>query len=308
MGARHNKWGRFMQKRLACWLLLLLSGIIYGSSFSLIKIATGEGAHPFGLTFWFALIAAVLLGAVQILRGRFLQLRLLSPHTFIFCASWSLLGTIVPNILFFTSAREIPAGVISMCIAMIPILTFVGAVLLRHDKLSPIRILGILLGAAAVLMIILPKTSLPEPEDTIWVLLTFIAAACYAVEHLYFASKAPSGVAIDLLLFLMFSMAAIILLPITLITGHFILPNWPIGSTELAVAAVSLITVTDYFFFAILIAWAGAVFTSQAAYIVTLSGVLWGMLIFGESHSIWIWAAIICLIMGASLVRPHADS
>ncbi|MEM7750041.1 MAG: EamA/RhaT family transporter, partial [Pseudomonadota bacterium] len=50
---------------------------------------------------------------------------------------------------------------------------------------------------------------------------------------------------------------------------------------------------------------AGPVFASQTAYVVTLSGVGWGMLIFGESHSKWVIAATACMMVGLALVRPR---
>jgi len=49
----------------------------------------------------------------------------------------------------------------------------------------------------------------------------------------------------------------------------------------------------------------GAVFASQVAYIVTLSGVLLGILILGESHSSLIWIALGCMILGLILVQPR---
>jgi len=36
----------------------------------------------------------------------------------------------------------------------------------------------------------------------------------------------------------------------------------------------------------------GAVFATQCAYIVTLSGVFWGIVIFAEEHSIRVWSSV----------------
>lgn len=103
----------------------------------------------------------------------------------------------------------------------------------------------------------------------------------------------------------MFSSASVLLFPVILLTGTFFLPHWPLGTTEWAITAVAAVTLLDYFFITLLIIWAGPVFTSQAAYIVTLAGVVWGVVIFHDSHSLWIWGAICSLMIGLTFVRPR---
>lgn len=274
----------------------------------MIKVAVADGAHPLGLTFWFAALSAVMTGGAAALRGRFKQL---NRGMIRFCLLWSLLGTVIPGVLFFYAAREIPAGIIALAIAMVPILTYLGALATRQDEATLGRIAGILLGAIAGAILILPEATLPKPEDSFWVLMTFLAAFCFAIEHLYFASRAPKDAPLDLMLCVMFSGAALVLLPMIWVsglwaTGSFVVPSWPPTATDLVVLGVAAVTTADYFFFALLIAWAGPVFTSQAAYIVTLSGVLWGIVLFGENHSLGIWAALALLMIGIFLVRPRS--
>lgn len=286
-----------------CWAILLASGIIYGSSFSFMKIAVSTGGSPIGMVFWFAILATAVLAIELMITGKFrsLDVRLLA-----FCVPWGILSVVLPNFLFFHAAQQIPASMIAMGIALVPMLTLTGAILLRRERITRRRSLGIGLGAIGVMMVLLPKTSLPEPGDAFFVLLAFAGAACYAAEHLYIEARAPADVGIDRLLFLMFSSVSILLLPLVLATGTFFVPDWPLGIPEGAMIAVAVITLLDYFFITLLILWAGPVFTSQAAYIVTLAGVLWGTVIFHETHSSWIWAAICALMMGLMLVRPRA--
>jgi drug/metabolite transporter (DMT)-like permease len=44
------------------------------------------------------------------------------------------------------------------------------------------------------------------------------------------------------------------------------------------------------------------------AYVVTLSGIVWGIAIFGEQHSLWIWAALAAMMAALILVTPRARS
>ena len=257
-----------------------------------------------GLVFWFVFIAAVLLALFLLLSRRLgrLALNLLG-----FCVSWAILSVILPNIFFFHAASELPAGLIAVSIALVPILTLCGALVLGREAPTLRRAAGICLGAAGAMLILLPRTSLPDTGDAFFVLLTFAGAACYAAEHLFIETRIPKHVPIDVLLFVMFSIATLILFPVTIMTGSFYMPAWPPAATEAAILAASMVTLVDYFLITLLIIWAGPVFTSQAAYIVTLAGVTWGIALFNESHSLWIYLAIGFLLAGISLVRPLND-
>ena len=68
---------------------------------------------------------------------------------------------------------------------------------------------------------------------------------------------------------------------------------------------MAVLTAVAYTCFLHVIQSAGPVFASQTAYLITLAGVLWGMAIFGERHSPWIWAALALMLAGLSLVRPR---
>ena len=53
-----------------------------------------------------------------------------------------------------------------------------------------------------------------------------------------------------------------------------------------------------------LITRSGAVFASQVGYIVTISGVIWGIIIFNETHSSLVFISLILVLMGLLLVNP----
>ncbi|MDE0474351.1 MAG: DMT family transporter [Gammaproteobacteria bacterium] len=285
-----------------CWIVLVLSGIVFGSSFSLFKLAAGSSRNPLGLAFWYSFLSAALISIPVLVRGHWSWLR---GRVIGFCLLWGLVSTTLPTVLFFSAARVLPAGVLALAIAFVPIATFAGAIMLKRDQASFRRCSGLGLGAMAALLVILPYARLPALEDVVWVLLPFGAVLCFAAEHLYYAIKAPDDAPVDGLLFVMFTCAALTLAPVLLLSSTFFLPNWPPAGGEYALLGVAAVTVLDYFLFAFLIARAGPVFTSQAAYFVTLAGIGWGMLLFGESHSVWIWSALVLALVGVFLVQPR---
>ncbi|MGH6892879.1 MAG: hypothetical protein ACREEP_11525 [Dongiaceae bacterium] len=66
--------------------------------------------------------------------------------------------------------------------------------------------------------------------------------------------------------------------------------------------AINAVAFTLYFY---LIESAGPVFTSQTANLVTLFGVIWGMIIFGEQRSVWIWLSLAAMMVALALVAPR---
>ena len=57
-----------------------------------------------------------------------------------------------------------------------------------------------------------------------------------------------------------------------------------------------------------LIRRAGAVFSSQLSFLISLSGVMWGMLLLGERHSLWVWGALVLIFTGVWLVTRRPDA
>ena len=285
-----------------CWSVLVLSGIVFGSSFSLFKLAAGSGRSPLGLAFWYSFVSAALISIPVLIRGHWTWLR---GRVVLFCLLWGLVSTTAPCVLFFSAARVLPAGILALAIAFVPIATFAGAIMLKRDRASFRRCSGLGLGAVAALLVIVPKASLPDLDDALWVLLPFGAVLCYAAEHLYYAIEAPDDAPVDGLLFVMFTCAALTLAPVLLLSSTFFLPSWPPASEGYALFGVAAVTVLDYFLFAFLIARAGPVFTSQAAYFVTLAGIGWGMLLFAERHSVHVWLALVIALVGVFLVQPR---
>ena len=67
---------------------------------------------------------------------------------------------------------------------------------------------------------------------------------------------------------------------------------------------MAIINATAYALFVICIEKSGPLFASQVGYIVTLAGVFWGIVIFNESHSIWVWVSLVTMLIGLMLVSP----
>ncbi len=68
-------------------------------------------------------------------------------------------------------------------------------------------------------------------------------------------------------------------------------------------AFFALTTAVAFLIFYAIIAMAGAVYLGQVGYLVTLFGVLWGIIFFGEEPSAWLWLAALLVAIGVALVN-----
>ena len=282
--------------------VLILLGVGWGSTQALGKMAVSSGYQHFGLIFWQATIGVVVLGALNLVRrGHFSLSRAGLRFAFIIAC----IGTLIPNSTFYISVVHLPSGVMSILISTIPMLSLPMALALGMDRLHPLRLLGLLCGFVGVALIALPQTSLPTPEMAAWLPLAMVGPVFYAMEGNYVAKWGMGGLDAVQAMFWASLLAALLALPLALGMGQWIDPRPPYGQPELALMASSAIHALMYAAYVWLAAKAGAVFATQTSYVVTLSGVLWAILLLDEQFSAWVWAAMAVMLVGLFLVQPH---
>lgn len=279
---------------------LLLLGTMWGGSFSLAKVATTAGVHPFGLLLWQSAGAAVILLAFCAFRRRLRAIRIAQIGYYTGCG---LLGIVAPSTAIYWAAAHVPAGVLAMLVTSVPMLTYALALATRLEVFQGRRVAGITLGFVAVLLIVGPRSSLPEPEMVGWVLIGLIAPFCYAGSNIFIARFRPVASDSTALAAGMLICAAVLATLLATATGTAYMVGPPWDAADMAVLGLSMITGVAHIFLFELIRIAGPVFFSQVGYIVTVAGVLWGMLLFGERHSPWIWLALALMFAGVALVN-----
>jgi drug/metabolite transporter (DMT)-like permease len=93
-------------------------------------------------------------------------------------------------------------------------------------------------------------------------------------------------------------------LVLALASGQFIDPRGPWGVPDY-VFVISSIVYTSYIW---LVGRAGPVFTIQVAYLVTLFGMIWAVVLLRETYTPLIWLALISMLFGIFLVQPRPSS
>ena len=288
--------------RLKAWTLLLFVGLLWGATFSLAKIAADGGGHPLGINYWQSLIGAFFLIVLSLISRKKLPMK---RDNILFYITCGLLGSVIPGVLFFYAASRVSPGVLSITVATVPLLTFAAATFIGLEKLKLGRVLGVMFGIISIVLLVGPEESLPDPSAVPWIFASLLAAVCYATENLVVATRVPSGIGAVTIASGLFIAASAIMTPLVIVSGAFVPLLWPLGAVEWAIIGMATISVTAYSLFIFLIVHGGPVFASQTAYVVTFSGVLWGVMIFDEQHSVWIWASLAIMMAALALVSPR---
>jgi drug/metabolite transporter (DMT)-like permease len=283
-------------------LVLFFMGAGWGLTMPLAKVATSSGHQPYGLIFWQLVIVVVILAPVARMSGKPVPLRREHYRLFLIVA---LTGAVLPDVFFYLCASKLPAGILSILMSTAPLFSLPIALALGNDRFSWVRLTGLLFGMIGVILMIGPKTSLPDPAMTIYVFIMLLAPLLYAMEGNIVARWGTFGLDPFRTIVGASAAGAIITLPIAILSGQWINPLQGFGIPEGALALAAVIHGLVYASYVWLVGRAGSVFTSQAAYIVTAFGVVWSMLLLGERYSVFIWVALALMLGGIFLVRPR---
>ncbi len=285
--------------------VLVALGLSWGLTIPVTKIAVSTGYQPMGLIAWQTLLMSVILTGIMILRRTpfVISRPVLALYVVI-----ALSGTVVPNSFSYRAAAELPAGVMAIIIALVPMFSLPIALALRLERPDLARFAGLILGVVAVVMIVGPDASLPEGTQTIFVAIALIAPFCYGIEGNYLARFGTRGLDPLQVLWGASVVASIITVPAALATGTWIDLTVPWGLPEAAIPVIAAAHATAYVGYVWLVGRTGAVFAAQVAYVVTAAGVIWSMLLLGEVYSAWIWGAFALMLGGLMLVQPKGKS
>jgi len=293
-----------LSRNLFFYLALAAIGTAWGLTVPLGKIAVSTGHHPYGLIFWEMVLGIALLGTALTIRRALPRLHLKGAALAIFIA---LAGTVLPNYFSYTAAAQLPAGVMAIVIAIVPMFSMPIAIAMGLERPQARRLLGVLLGATAILLIVGPAASLPDPSKAVFVLIALIAPFCYGVEANILSWNGDEGLGPVGLLFWASVAGFCLVMPLTLATGNWIDLRQPWSAPEFALLGLATLHIGAYCGYIWLVGAAGSVFASQVAYLVTATGVLWSMGLMGEGYSGWIWGALVLMLAGITLVSPEHE-
>jgi drug/metabolite transporter (DMT)-like permease len=294
-----------MRPDLAAYAALAACGAAWGLTTPLIKTATLAGHGALGIALWHAVLNLVALGLWLGATGRLRGMPVDGPALRLY-AVFGLLGMALPSWASFTGTTHLPSGVMSIVIALVPIFALPLALVLGTEQFSALRLLGVLLGGAAVVLLAAPGGALPAPGLWVWVLVGALAPFFYAIEGAWVAGSRVAAGPLQVL-WGGSVVAVVTLIPLNIAFGGPLLPG-PVGPAEGLILLAGLLSLGAYAGYIGLLRRNGAVFGAQVGYMVTGSGVVWAMVLLGERYPPAVWLALALLFAGLALVQPRPSA
>ncbi|NKB20469.1 MAG: EamA family transporter [Alphaproteobacteria bacterium] len=283
--------------------LLLMIGGLWGFFFILIKNTVTNGIHPTAYVFWFCLGSGMVVLFIGLLRGS--RPPLSKRHLAYYFQAAALRFTFA-NIILYAAQGKLPVGVMAVIMAFTPIFTHLVSLVARIEKLAWLRLLGILLGFIGVLIIVIPKASLPDPALAIWVLIGFGTPLLHGLAYVFLSdsNRPPDIDSLQLAAGTLLA-AAVMALPISLAVGEFHILAPPFTNGELSMMLHFVLAGFNFYAVFELIRIAGPTYMSQSSFMSVVFGVFFGIVLLGEQHSLYIWVAIALILGGVALVNAR---
>lgn len=279
--------------------LLFFLGILWGSGYSIARFATTHDITPLGYAFWQSLGPAILTSLFCLFNRYSLPLHKSNVYYYLICG---LVGIAIPNSNMYISSAKLPASLLAILVNTVPLITYLFTLVLRQERFSLLRFLGIILGFLGILCLVIPKASLPSFAMIPWIFITLLTPICFASCAIYAAAQQKNRGNVVIQAAGMLTVSAILLLPIVLYTGNFYWPKPPFSATDWVILLEIVLSTIGYILFFQLLRLAGAVYYSLVGGIVMLAGIFWSWLIFGETLNIWTSVTTLLILAGIYLV------
>ena len=287
------------------YLMLLVMGAAWGLALSLAKLAGAAGGHPVGLALWQVCVSGSMLLVLSLILYGPPPVRWDVLRFALICGS---AGVAFPAVALFWATKHLPAGVVAIAFASMPLFTYMLAMAVSVERREGRRLVGVVVGLGAMALLVLPEGALPGAGLAPWVLLAILASVSMSIENTYAGGFRPANAASVQLSCVRQFGGVFFLMPIALGTGTAVSPFEPWGSVQWAATGTGLLSGMAYTLLLVVIRSSGPVFASQSSYLITLAGVAWGMLLFDERHSVSVWLALGLTMVGIALVKPRRPS
>jgi len=175
----------------------------------------------------------------------------------------------------------------AVVLGTMPVFTYAMAMALGIEQFAALRLAGILTGLSGMVLFVVPRANLPEPEMALWVIAGLGAPFLYSVANMVIAKLRPPGDESTALTAGMLGAANVLTAIVALSFGVFHVPGRPPSSAETVMICHMAISALGFLGLLELIRIAGPTFASQLTYILNLTGVVIGIASFDEQHSVW---------------------
>ncbi|MEN2752502.1 DMT family transporter [Psychrobacter sp. FBL11] len=170
-------------------ICLLAGGVLIGVSTNLAKYAGELNLAPLAFLFWSITGAAIILFIIALVRDELPPLNKRSFEYYLVAALVSVAGS---NLIFFSAVPQVGAGFVALIIALPPLLTYLGAIVLRIERFNALRAVGVVAALLGVGVLAARKFSTPD-ASVFWILLALCGPVLLAIGNLYRTLRWPNN-------------------------------------------------------------------------------------------------------------------
>ncbi len=275
-------------------LALLVLSALWGGSFLFMRIAAPV-LGPAVLIELRVLIAGVALLLYSLATKRALDLRRRWPHYLVI----GIINSAIPFTLIATSELRLTAGLAAMLNASSPLFAAVVAALWIKEALTRNKVIGLLLGLVGV-GVLVGWSPLPfSTTIALSIAASLAAAAFYGLAGVYTKVYARGANSVALATCSQLG-ASLFLLPLTIVAP---VQHSPTLAAVLAVATLALLcTALAYLIYFRLIEEIGPTRALTVTFLAPIFGVLWGVLLLGETLTFSTIAGFAIILAGTAFV------
>jgi len=293
-----------MSKKTACYLLLSLLSVIWGSSFILMKkgMFSEDGTTIFSSNQVGCL--RMLIASLIMLPISLSKIRRLSWKNFHLFFIVGMLGNFFPALLFTFAETGISSSLAGMLNSFTPIFTIVIGFIVFKTKLTSKQLIGTVIGTLGIIALVHSgkRASLTGGWEHICAVV--LATLMYAISLTTIKNKLKDFSSFDIT-----SLAFIIILPFSII-GFFLTNitdtfkfNTRASDGFFYIAILSIVgTVLAVLLFNKIIAFSSALFASSVTYFIPIVAVLIGFA-FGETLTFWQILSMFIVLSGVVIAN-----
>lgn len=268
-------------------LELALLAALWGGSFLFMRIAAPD-LGPIWLIELRVLLAGLVLLPVVIYQGLWGQLRTYWSQLLVV----GLLNSAVPFSLLAFSSLSLPAGMTAILNGTVPFFGVGVAFFWLGERLTPGRIVGLILGFVGVVALVGLRGGQPLPGMGMAIAAGLVAALLYAIAAPYIRLHLRGVPSLVIATGSQLS-AAVLLLPLLPFTRP---DHMPTDGTLLAVVGLAVFSTSlAYILYFRLIHQVGSTRALTVAYLIPLFAMAWGALLLGEMITL-------SMVMGCGLI------
>ncbi len=282
------------------WALLILLAILWGGSYFYNAIAIKELPPLIIVAVRVGLGAALLYLVVRLTGGR-MPREWTTWRAFFFMG---LINNVIPFSLVAWSQTHIASGLAAILNATTPLFTVLVAHYATHDeKMSPGRIVGLLVGFAGVVLMIGPDAITESTNDVIAEFGPLGAAVFYAASGVYGRRFSRMGLKPLVTATGQITAAAVMMIPLALLIDPPWLLQMPGLETWAALFGLAAVSTTlAYVIFYRILSTAGAVNLLLVTFLVPVSAILLGAVILHEHLGVNHFLGMACIGLGLAAI------